>query len=222
MQKYGYSSLFLVQKLTLFFVWRTVYLHYILCRNKKKKYINKSWGQYPIKQQLYGHESPISKTVQIRRKIHAGHCGRRKDKLISDVLQWIPILGRASIWLPAGTYQQQLRTDTGCRLKHLLEAMDDSDEWRERVREIHESDTTWWCGLMSKVFANGPEDRGSILGQVIPKTQKWSLMPPPSLALNIIRHRSIVKWSNPRKGVAPSSTIRCSSYWKGSLLVTLD
>ena len=28
--------------------------------------------------------------------------------------------------------------------------------------------------LMSKVFANGPEDRGSIPGQVIPKTQKNS------------------------------------------------
>ena len=31
-----------------------------------------------------------------------------------------------------------------------------------------------------------------------------------------------VKWSNPEKGVAPSSTPRCSSYWKGSLLVALD
>ena len=27
-------------------------------------------------------------------------------------------------------------------------------------------------GVMSKVFANGPEDRGSNLGRVIPKTQK--------------------------------------------------
>ena len=26
--------------------------------------------------------------------------------------------------------------------------------------------------LMSRVFANGPEDQGSILGRVIPKTQK--------------------------------------------------
>ena len=30
-------------------------------------------------------------------------------------------------------------------------------------------------GLMSRVFANGPEDRGSIPGQVIPKTQKMVL-----------------------------------------------
>ena len=32
----------------------------------------------------------------------------------------------------------------------------------------------------------------------------------------------MVKWSNPEKGVAPSPTSRCCSYWKGSLLVTLD
>ena len=30
-------------------------------------------------------------------------------------------------------------------------------------------------GLMSKVFANGPRDQGSILGRVIPKTQKMVL-----------------------------------------------
>ena len=28
-------------------------------------------------------------------------------------------------------------------------------------------------GLMSRAFANGPGDRGSIPGRVIPKTQKW-------------------------------------------------
>ena len=33
---------------------------------------------------------------------------------------------------------------------------------------------------------------------------------------------SRVKWSNTGKGIAPSPTLRCSSYWKGSLLVALD
>ena len=36
------------------------------------------------------------------------------------------------------------------------------------------------------------------------------------------RYRSKVKWVNPGKGVAPSSTPSCSSYWKGSLWVTLN
>ena len=39
---------------------------------------------------------------------------------------------------------------------------------------------------MSKVFANGPVDRVSVPGQVIPKTKKWYLMPP-CLILTIIR-----------------------------------
>ena len=41
-------------------------------------------------------------------------------------------------------------------------------------------------GLMSTVFVDGPGDRGSILGQVIPKAQKWYLMTP-CLALGTIR-----------------------------------
>ena len=40
--------------------------------------------------------------------------------------------------------------------------------------------------LVGIVFANGPEDHGSIPGQVIPKTQKWYLMPP-CLTLSTIK-----------------------------------
>ena len=47
---------------------------------------------------------------------------------------------------------------------------------------------------------------------------KWYLIPP-CLTLSNIRYVSKIKWSNPGKGVAPSPTPRCSSYWKGSLLV---
>ena len=42
------------------------------------------------------------------------------------------------------------------------------------------------------VFANGSGDLGSIPGRVIPKTQKWYLMPP-CLTLSIIRYGSRVK-----------------------------
>ena len=71
--------------------------------------------------------------------------------------------------------------------------------------------------MMVKVFANGPGDLGSIPGRVIPKTQKWYLMPI-FLTLSYVR----VKWSNPGNGVTPSPIPRCSSYRKGSLRVTLD
>ena len=81
--------------------------------------------------------------------------------------------------------------------------------------------TNWLIGLVGRVFANGPEDLGSIPGRVIPKTLKWYLIPP-RLTLSHIRYVSRVKWSNLRKEVAPFPTSRCSSYWKGSLLVALD
>ena len=71
--------------------------------------------------------------------------------------------------------------------------------------------------LVGRVFANGPGDLGSIPGRVIPKT-----LIPLCLTLSNIRYVSRVKWWNPGKGVAPSATPRCSSYWKRSLLVALD
>ena len=51
--------------------------------------------------------------------------------------------------------------------------------------------------------------------------KKWYLISP-CLTLSIIRYVSRVKWSNPGKGVAPSPTPWCSSYWKGSLRVILN
>ena len=47
-------------------------------------------------------------------------------------------------------------------------------------------------------------------------------MIPPCLTHSYIRYVSRVKRSNPGKGVVPSPTSRCSSDWKGSLLVALD
>ena len=55
--------------------------------------LNKSWRQHPTRHQLYGHLPPITKTIQVRRTRHAGHCWRSKDELISDVLRWTPTYG---------------------------------------------------------------------------------------------------------------------------------
>ena len=57
-------------------------------------------------------------------------------------------------------------------------------------------------GIMVRVFANGPRDLGLIPGRVIPKTQKWYLMPP-YLTLNIIRYRSRVSGENQEKEYDP-------------------
>ena len=93
---------------------------------------------------IVGHLSPITKTIQVRRTRHAGHCWRSSDELISDVLLWTPTHGRAKAGRPARTYIQQLCEDTGCCPEDLLEAMNDREEWRERVRDIRTTRTTWW------------------------------------------------------------------------------
>ena len=119
------------------------------------------WEQYwtsprsntPTKQQLYGHPQPITKTIQVRRTRHAGHCRRSKDELISDILLWTPSHGQAKAGWPARTYIQQICTDIGYSLENLLGGIDDREWWRERVREIRAGSATrwwWWWDWWSK------------------------------------------------------------------------
>ena len=70
--------------------------------------LNKSWRQHPTRHQLYGHLPPITKTIQVRRTRHAGHCWRSRD---------------------------------------LPRAMNDREEWRERVRDIRATSAIWWWWL---------------------------------------------------------------------------
>ena len=100
--------------------------------------------QHPTRHQLYGHLPPITKTIQVGRTRHAGHCWRSRDELIRDVLLWIPTHGRAKAGRPARTYIQQLCEDTGCCPEDLPRAMNDREEWRERVRDIRATSAIWW------------------------------------------------------------------------------
>ena len=109
--------------------------------------LNKPWRQHPTRYQLYGHLLPITKTIQARRTRHAGRCWRSKDQLIIDVLLWTPTYGRVKAGRSARTYIQQLcedSEDTGCSPEELAEEMNDREKWRERVRDIRTSGTTWW------------------------------------------------------------------------------
>ena len=106
--------------------------------------LNTSWRQHPTKQQLYGHQPPITKTIKARQTRHAGHCWRSKDVLISGVFLWTPSYGREKAGRPARIYIQQLCEDTGCSPENLPEAMNDREKWRERVRDISAGGTTWW------------------------------------------------------------------------------
>ena len=106
--------------------------------------LNKSWRQHPTRHQLYGHLPPITKTIQVRRTRHAGHCWRSRDELIRDVLLWTPTHGRAKAGRPSRTYIQQLCEDTGCCPEDLPRAMNDREEWRERFRDIRATSAIWW------------------------------------------------------------------------------
>ena len=106
--------------------------------------LNNSWRQHPTKHQLYGHLPPITKTIQVRRTRHAGHCWKSRSELISDVLLWTPTYGRAKAVRPVPAYIQQLCEDTGWCPEDLPEAMNDMEKWRVRVKDIRASGTTWW------------------------------------------------------------------------------
>ena len=47
---------------------------------KLRAILNKSWRQHPTRYQLYGQLPPITKTIQVRRARHAGHCLERKGR----------------------------------------------------------------------------------------------------------------------------------------------
>ena len=104
--------------------------------------LNKSWRQHPTRNQIYSHLPPITKTIQVRRTRHAGNCWRSRNRLISDVLLWTSTYGRAKAGRPSQSYIRQLCEDTGCSPEDLLEALNDREKWRERVRDICASGTS--------------------------------------------------------------------------------
>ena len=89
------------------------------------------------KQKLYSlflsseHEYFLIFTSQ-ERKVHALN------------IAWTPTHGRAKAGRPVRTYIQQLCEDTGCCPEDLLRAMNDREEWRERIRDIRATSATWW------------------------------------------------------------------------------
>ena len=94
-----------------------------------------SWRQQPKRHQLCGHLPPTTKTIQVRRSRHAGHCWKSRDELISDEILWTPTYDRGKAGRPARTYIQQLCEDTRCGPEELPAVMNDREKWREGVRD---------------------------------------------------------------------------------------
>ena len=84
--------------------------------------------------------TPLQRKIQQYTYVYKKH----RDELIRDVLLWNPTHGRAKAGRPARTYIQQLCEDTGCCPEDLPRAMNDREEWRERIRDIRATSVTWW------------------------------------------------------------------------------
>ena len=162
--------------------------------------LNKSWRQHPTRHQLYGHLPPITKTIQVRRTRHAGHSWRSRVELISNVLLWTPSYGRAKAGRPAQTYIQQLCEDTECCPENLSRAMNDREEWLERVRDIRATSATWWwwwwelyiklfvrnwrCGGFAQSLSQGcTEIRKKDIVMTAGRWSSWSILIPQFLML---------------------------------------
>ena len=82
--------------------------------------------------------------------------------------------------------------------------------WRSSDKTINNVfRLTPWNRTLAWWFECSPMAQETLV-QVIPKTQKWYLMPP-CLTLNIISYGSRVTWSRRGKRVAPSPTPWCCS-----------
>ena len=124
--------------------------------------------------------------------------------------------GHTSVSQWAKTYIHQLGVDTWCRLEDLLRVMHNRVGWRERFKGILTVKASW---VASSSMARETVVQSQV--ESYQKLKKWYLIPP-CLTLSIIRYLPRVEWSNLGKGVAPSSTPWCSSYWKESLQVALN
>ena len=156
----------------------------MVVRVNKQKYFRSIWNnlamlklnvflrQHPTKKLLYGDLPPITKTIWVRRTRHAGHCWKSRNELISDVLLWTLSHGRAKAEGPARIYIQQLWEDTGCSPGDQPEAMNDREDWRERVRDIRTDGTTrwwkWWSKRMWGWFVGWVYGISNIVGYLMP------------------------------------------------------
>ena len=118
--------------------------------------LNKSWRQHPTRRQLYGHLPPITKTIQVRRARHAGHCWRSRDELLVTYSYGPPHMAKQKQDdRPELTYSSYVRTqdvtqktcrrrwtigrsgERWSRISVLAVWHDDDDEYISSYKSIH-------------------------------------------------------------------------------------
>ena len=94
------------------------------------------------------HENYTGWTSQTRQTLPEKQGRARKWRTPMD-----PTYGQAKAGRPARTYIHQLCEDTGCDPEDLPEVMNDREKWRERIRDIRASGTTWWWWWLLNFFS---------------------------------------------------------------------
>ena len=106
----------------------------------KNAMLNESWKQHPMKQQLYSHLPPISKTIEIRQARYVGFCWKSKDKFTCPPMD--SCTRTYHCWPTNKNLHKTALYGHRCSLEDLPEAIDYRDKWWKRVREIFASSMT--------------------------------------------------------------------------------
>ena len=82
---------------------------------------------------LYWKLERLSNKIIRRRLKFGGHCLRREDEVVSDVVVWQPTYGTRRRGRPPDSYIKNLERDTGLRENDLRAAMMNRDVWKSKT-----------------------------------------------------------------------------------------
>ena len=96
----------------------------------------KHWSQKVTNEVLYGAIEKVSTKIRCRFLKFAGHCLRRDDEVVSDLVLWEPTHGTRRRGRPPESYIRNLERETGIPACEMKVAMMNRDVWRTfTVRE---------------------------------------------------------------------------------------
>ena len=128
--------------------FNVVFIFISCCARAREKCVLRSpwieWVQFGVVRSFceklqnyrYGNLPKITDTLMIRRLQFIGHCWRKKDEVISELLLWEPKHGARKRGRPATTYVDQLRNDTGLSIAELKSIMGNRKEWMKLVNGV--------------------------------------------------------------------------------------
>ena len=99
-----------------------------------RAFLGVSWKEHKTNKELYDNLPKITDTLMIRRLRFIGHCCRKKDEVISELLLWEPKHRARKRGRPA--YVDQLRNYTGLSIAELKSIMGNRKEWMKLVNRV--------------------------------------------------------------------------------------